>query len=128
MSAIHLMCCSTGSTDSAMTLTLRFLNSPPSLAVMPSSVVQTGVKSAGCEYSTPQLSPSHWWKWMGPSLDCCSKSGAMSPRRSVMAVLLGWRRLRGGQDSEAGQSSHRDRQRQRREAHDHARQIIWGDG
>ena len=40
-----------------MSLTLRFANSGASLAKAPSSVVQTGVKSAGWENRTAQLSP-----------------------------------------------------------------------
>src|SRR5690606_33973586 len=89
MSSIHLRCESTGSTDSAMALTPRLANSSLSLAVKPSSVVHTGVKSAGWEKRMPQLSPSHSWKRMRPSLESCSKSGAMSPRRMLMIVLLG---------------------------------------
>ncbi|MDT4870345.1 hypothetical protein FQZ97_1054180 [compost metagenome] len=58
------------------------------MAVKPSSVVHTGVKSAGCENSTAQLPPSHSWKRMRPSLESCSKSGAMSPRRILMVLLL----------------------------------------
>ena len=88
MSSIHLRCESTGSTDSAITFTLRFANSSFSLAVRPSSVVHTGVKSAGCENSTPQLSPSHSWKLIVPSLDSCVKSGAVSPSRKAMCRLL----------------------------------------
>src|SRR5690606_39570773 len=49
MSSIHWMWDSTGSTDRAMALTLRLANSSFSLAVKPSSVVHTGVKSAGWE-------------------------------------------------------------------------------
>ena len=41
-----------------MTFTLRLSNSGLSFATVPSSVVHTGVKSFGCENSTPQLSPS----------------------------------------------------------------------
>jgi hypothetical protein len=44
MSLIQALCCSAGSTDRAMALTLRLSNSGLSLAVRPSSVVQTGVK------------------------------------------------------------------------------------
>src|SRR5881396_3265941 len=79
MSTIHFSCESTGSTDRAIALTLRLANSSFSLAVGPSSVVHTGVKSAGCENSTPQLSPSHWWKLIVPSVDSWVKSGARSP-------------------------------------------------
>ena len=45
MSGAHGCWCSTGSTDSATALVLRFANSPRSAAVRPSSVVHTGVKS-----------------------------------------------------------------------------------
>ena len=48
---------SSESTLTPRTLTLRLSNSGLSLANAPSSVVQTGVKSFGCENSTPQLSP-----------------------------------------------------------------------
>ena len=34
----------------------------------PSSVVQTGVKSFGCETITAQLPPSHSWKLIRPSV------------------------------------------------------------
>src|SRR5690349_15013403 len=83
MSEIQRSCESAGSTESAITLTPRFWNSPLSLAVSPSSVVHTGVKSAGCENSTPQLWPSHSWKRMRPSEESCSKSGATSPKRRL---------------------------------------------
>lgn len=43
------------STESAISLTLRLLNSGLSWAALPSSVVQTGVKSRGWENRTPQL-------------------------------------------------------------------------
>src|SRR5690606_34926338 len=95
MSSIHLMCESTGSTDRAMALTPRLANSSLSLAVKPSSVVHTGVKSAGWEKRMPQLSSCHSWKRMRPSLESCSKSGAISPRRILMIVLLGSSLLRG---------------------------------
>ena len=51
---------STGSTLRPMIFVLRLSNSGFSRAIEPSSVVQTGVKSLGCENSTPQESPSHW--------------------------------------------------------------------
>jgi len=38
-----------------MTLTLRFVNSGYNFATFASSVVHTGVKSAGCENRIPQL-------------------------------------------------------------------------
>src|SRR6202034_2391299 len=83
MSSIHFWCDSTESTESAITLTSRLPNSCWSEAVGRSPVVHTGVKSAGCENSTPQLLPSHSWKRMRPRLDSCSKSGAVSPRRRL---------------------------------------------
>ena len=42
-----------------MTLTLRLSNSGFSAATVPSSVVQTGVKSFGWLNKTPHESPSH---------------------------------------------------------------------
>jgi len=41
--------------------TPRRAHASPSRAAAPSSVVQTGVKSAGCENSTHQLSPMNSW-------------------------------------------------------------------
>ena len=55
MSLIQLLCDSTGSQDRAMHLMLRLANSGISAATAPNSVVQTGVKSAGCEKRTPHL-------------------------------------------------------------------------
>lgn len=56
--------------------TFRFSNSSLSLANAPSSVVQTGVKSAGCEKRMAQLSPTNWWKSMLPWVVCALKLGA----------------------------------------------------
>lgn len=53
MSLIHSTCESTSSQLIAHSLTLRLLNSSTYLATVPSSVVQTGVKSAGCENRMP---------------------------------------------------------------------------
>src|SRR5476649_640401 len=78
MSLIQLACDSAGSTDSAIALTLRLSNSGLSLAVRPNSVVQTGVKSAGCENSTAHQSPAHSWKCLVPVEESCEKSGAVS--------------------------------------------------
>ena len=50
-----------------MILTPRRSNSGLMLAMYPSSVVQTGVKSFGCEKSTAHESPIHSWKRIGPS-------------------------------------------------------------
>jgi hypothetical protein len=49
MSAIHLWCDSTSLADRPMTLTLRFSKSAARRETSASSVVQTGVKSSGCE-------------------------------------------------------------------------------
>lgn len=51
---------------SPIILTPRFSNSSLIFAKAPSSVVQTGVKSAGWEKRMPQLSPSQEWKSMSP--------------------------------------------------------------
>src|SRR5262245_3705232 len=86
MSLIHFLCDSNGSTLTAMTFTFLRANSFLILATAPSSVVQTGVKSAGCENRTPQPPASHWWKLTSPSVVCAVKSGAISPNRS--AIML----------------------------------------
>ena len=57
MSSTQLLWLSSGSTDRPITLMLRLSNSRLEPATRPSSVVQTGVKSLGCEKSTAQLSP-----------------------------------------------------------------------
>src|SRR6266446_785049 len=51
MSTAHLLWLATGSTESPMILTLRLSNSGLRRAMVPSSVVQTGVKSFGWENS-----------------------------------------------------------------------------
>src|SRR5215510_6439946 len=76
-----------GSTLTAMTFTLRFSNSALIFATVPNSVVQTGVKSAGCENKTPQEFPSHWWKSMLPSVVVAVKFGARSPNRSAICFF-----------------------------------------
>lgn len=62
-------------------LTLRFSNSPFSFAKAPSSVVHTGVKSAGCENRMAHLSPIHLWKSISPRVVLALKLGAMLPSR-----------------------------------------------
>ena len=47
ISGTHLLCESKSSTEIAIAFTPRFAKSPANNAVLPSSVVQTGVKSAG---------------------------------------------------------------------------------
>ena len=65
---------STESTDRPMSLALRLSNSGLALENAPSSVVQTGVKSLGWENRIPQLSPSHSWKLIVPSVVSAVKS------------------------------------------------------
>src|SRR6266436_6635935 len=69
---------SSGSTESPRILTPRLSNSGLILAIYPSSVVQIGVKSLGCENSTAQLLPIQSWKRILPCVVLASKSGAMS--------------------------------------------------
>ena len=57
MSPAHLLWSETGSFDRPITLVLRLSNSGFRPAMVPSSVVHTGVKSFGCENSTAQLVP-----------------------------------------------------------------------
>ena len=59
MSLSHSRWLSTGSTDRPITLTPRLSNSGFSRATAPSSVVQTGVKSLGCEKRMAHPSPIH---------------------------------------------------------------------
>src|SRR5215467_9379356 len=88
MSAAHWAWLSTESADSPMILTFLRSNSGLIFARYPSSVVQTGVKSLGCENSTAHESPIHSWKLIGPSVVSAWKSGALSPMASVIVVLL----------------------------------------
>src|ERR1700688_1654954 len=79
MSSDHCACLSTGSTLSPISLTPRLSNSGFSLANAPSSVVQTGVKSFGCENRSAQLLPIQSWNLILPSVVSASKSGAAAP-------------------------------------------------
>src|SRR5471032_2511195 len=79
MSSDHFACLSTGSTLSPINLTPRLSNSGFSFARAPSSVVQTGVKSFGCENSNAQLLPIQSWNLILPSVVSASKSGATAP-------------------------------------------------
>jgi len=81
MSAIQRSWSSALSTLRPMTLAFLARHSGSSFAVAPNSVVQTGVKSAGCENSTHHESPMNWWKLIGPRLVSASKSGTLSPMR-----------------------------------------------
>src|SRR3954463_5179356 len=77
-----------------MIFTFLRSNSGFIFAIYPSSVVQTGVKSFGCENRTAQESPIHSWKRIVPSVVSASKSGAVSPMRRVMpATILGAMRI-----------------------------------
>src|SRR5580765_1672506 len=87
MSAAHLLCESTGSTLSPITFTLRFSKSGFSFAMYPSSVVQTGVKSLGCENRIAQLSPIHSWKFTVPCEVSAVKFGASSLMRSMLSSV-----------------------------------------
>src|SRR5437764_13545092 len=76
-----------------MILTPRLSNSGLILAMYPSSVVQIGVKSLGCENSTAQESPIQSWKLILPSVVFATKSGAVSPMARLMLALLGAKKL-----------------------------------
>lgn len=62
-------------------LTPLLSNSPFIFAKAPSSVVQTGVKSAGCEKRIAQLPSMNLWKSMSPCVVLHWKFGAEEPRR-----------------------------------------------
>src|ERR687887_39445 len=88
MSLAHFSWSPTGSTESPMIFTFLRSNSSLMLAMYPSSVVHTGVKSLGCEKSTAHESPIQSWKRIRPSVVSASKSGAVSPICSAMFLLL----------------------------------------
>src|SRR6185295_1420100 len=88
MSFAQRLWSSTGSADRPMIFALRLSNSAFIFAMVPSSVVQTGVKSFGCENSTTHLSPIQSWKSIGPSVVLAWKLGAVSPIRSAIGGLL----------------------------------------
>src|SRR5919106_2409802 len=83
-----------------MILQWRLSNSGFSPAMYPSSVVQTGVKSLGCEKRIAQPSPIHSWKLMVPWVVSAVKFGASllilsaidSPRFSKYPSILTQRR------------------------------------
>src|SRR6187455_1389789 len=75
------------STLTPISFVLSALNSSARLANSDSSVVQTGVKSAGCEKNTTQLSPCHSlnfiaFEWVVTAV----KSGAGSPILGKLTV------------------------------------------
>src|SRR5437588_12014445 len=88
MSLAQSPCLSMGSTDRPMIFTPRRSNSGLIEAMYPSSVVQTGVKSFGCENSTAHESPIQSWKRILPSVVSASKSGAVSPIWSAIRSSL----------------------------------------
>src|SRR5688572_32923802 len=79
MSSDHFACLSTGSTLSPISLTPRLSNSGFSLASAPSSVVQTGVKSFGCENRSAQPEPIQSWNLIFPSVVAASKTKTTVP-------------------------------------------------
>src|SRR5450756_2175433 len=91
MSSDHFACLSTGSTLSPISLTPRLSNSGFNLASAPSSVVQTGVKSFGCENNSAQLLPIQSWNLILPSVVSASKSGATAPIWSAIFDPLSFR-------------------------------------
>ncbi len=86
MSFAHFLWSSTESTLMPMTFTFRLSNSAFIFATWPSSVVQTGVKSLGCENMIAQLFPIQSWNLILPSVVSASKSGAVSPMRNPMSA------------------------------------------
>src|SRR5208337_2307073 len=91
ISPTHFLCDGTSSTLTPIALMLRLSNSLLSLATVPSSVVQTGVKSLGCENRIAHPSPIHSWKWIVPCVVSAVKSGAVSLIRRDIAAPIGIR-------------------------------------
>src|SRR5215510_5283541 len=91
MSSAQRLCESVGSTLNPITLTPRFSKSGLLFATYPSSVVQTGVKSFGCENRTAQPSPIQSWKLIVPWVVSAVKSGLVSLIRRDIGPLLWWR-------------------------------------
>src|ERR1700722_11291504 len=71
-----------------MILVLRLSNSGLTPAMCHSSVVQTGVKSLGCENRMAQLSPIQVWKSIGPCVVLAVKFGASALIRSDISPVL----------------------------------------
>src|SRR5688572_25341354 len=82
MSFAHFVWLATGSTLRPMTFVLRLSNSGFSFAMYPSSVVQTGVKSFGCEKRMAQPFPIQSWKLTFPWVVSAVKLGASALMRS----------------------------------------------
>src|SRR4051794_41786432 len=81
MSGVQRRWFSTESTEIAIGLVLRAANSLESAAVRPSSVVQTGVKSAGWLNSTAQEPAFQSWKDSRPCVGSAGKGGGGGRRR-----------------------------------------------
>src|SRR2546421_11676541 len=88
MSRAHPAWSPVESTERPMTFTFRRSNSGLIFAMYPSSVVQTGVKSFGCEKRIAHEFPIQSWKRILPSLVSASKSGAVSPIFMVCLSLI----------------------------------------
>src|SRR5215510_4207463 len=86
MSFAHPSWSSVESTDNPMIFTFLLSNCGFIFAMYPSSVVQTGVKSFGCENKTAHESPIQSWNWIRPSVVSASKSGAVSPICSAIPL------------------------------------------
>ncbi|KAG6554116.1 hypothetical protein Mapa_004032 [Marchantia paleacea] len=86
MSLIQALCDSTSLQLRASTFTPRFSNSGMNLPTAPSSVVQTGVKSLGCEKRIAHDPSMYLWKSISPCVVSATKEGARSP--SFNAIFL----------------------------------------
>ena len=92
MSSAHFPWFSVESTGRPMLLTRARSNSGLIRATSPSSMVQIGVESFGCEKENAHELPIRSWKRISPSVVSASKSGAVSPSCSpIVAVLFGRR-------------------------------------
>lgn len=89
MSLIHALWESALLADNPINFTSRLANSGSSLAKAPNSVVQTGVKSSGCENNTAHESPKYSWNEIGPLEVSAVKSGAVDPKRKVEDIVDG---------------------------------------
>ena len=90
MSAFHFLWSSTPSTETPITLVPRAAHSSASCATAPNSVVQTGVKSFGCENKIAQESPIQSCNWIVPWSVSTVIFGIVSLIRRLMVVLLIW--------------------------------------
>src|SRR6202162_5965871 len=91
MSSDHFACLPTGSTLNPINWTPRLSNSGFNLTRAPSSVVQTGVKSFGCENRSAQLLPIQSWNLILPSVVSASKLGATAPIWSAVDDVMSFK-------------------------------------